>query len=341
MARSKVSRAGFDAISEALVILSVVVFFAVALAIGLGGNALSGVRDRLGVRPQAIAGVSVVATITVSPTPTTLGTAPLAVTAFQVATPVPVLATVDAILTAHADLAQASALPLTTPAASLEPSASPTEAQPSPTEAQPSPTETILALTLLSTPTMTIALPSQTPTQLVPSTPTNAPATSTSIATPTPALAVSTPTIASTRNPATVVSNPTGPATTTPLPPAASTATSAPASTSTYAPPVLIGSSPGSGTTVLSWSEATPLGANDFFDVRVWQDGQPAHGIANVQQASFVIGGNFPAGTYNWTIAIIHKQGGQIVTLVQAPTTLRFSWAPAGSGSSGGGPPTR
>ena len=103
--------------------------------------------------------------------------------------------------------------------------------------------------------------------------------------------------------------------------------------------PVLGGSSPVSGTIVLSWSEAGQLGPDDYFDVRVWQDGQPATGIANVQQTSYTIGGSFPAGTYNWTIAVVRKQGGQVVTLAEAATVLRFTWTPAGSG--GVNPPRR
>ena len=97
------------------------------------------------------------------------------------------------------------------------------------------------------------------------------------------------------------------------------------------------------GAMVLSWSSAGRLGPNDYFDVRVWQDGQPAYGIANVRQTSYTIGSGFAAGTYNWTIGVIRKQGGTIVTLSQAASTLRFTWTPAGSSGGGGGssPPTR
>lgn len=102
--------------------------------------------------------------------------------------------------------------------------------------------------------------------------------------------------------------------------------------------PVLGGASVASGSVVLSWSVAGQLGPDDYFDVRVWQDGQRPSGIANVRQTSYTIGGGFPAGNYNWTVAVVRKQGGQIVTLTQAGTTLRFGWAPAGSA---GGAPQR
>jgi hypothetical protein len=63
--------------------------------------------------------------------------------------------------------------------------------------------------------------------------------------------------------------------------------------------------------------------------VRVWKDGQPAYGIANVKTTTYQIGGSFPAGVYNWTIAVIRKQGnGSPDTLTVARPTLRFTWAP-------------
>jgi hypothetical protein len=86
------------------------------------------------------------------------------------------------------------------------------------------------------------------------------------------------------------------------------------------------------GTIVLNWSYAGQLGPNQFFDVRVWQSGQPANGIANTQQTSYTIGGSFPAGTYSWTIAVINKQNGTVQTLVIASQTMQFTWVPPGGG---------
>lgn len=102
--------------------------------------------------------------------------------------------------------------------------------------------------------------------------------------------------------------------------------------------PALIGSRASAGAIVLTWSYASQLEANDYFNVRVWQDGQPPNDIANVQDTTYTITGSLSAGTYNWTIAVIRKQAGQIQLVSVAATTLRFAWPPGGSG---GGPSTQ
>jgi hypothetical protein len=105
-----------------------------------------------------------------------------------------------------------------------------------------------------------------------------------------------------------------------------------PTSAPSAAAPVLAGTTTAPGSVTLNWTYGGQLGPDDYFDVRVWQNGQPANGIANVQQTSYVIGGSFPAGTYNWTIAVIRKQNGTTTTLSTASQTLQFTWAPSGGG---------
>jgi serine/threonine-protein kinase len=153
----------------------------------------------------------------------------------------------------------------------------------------------------------------------------------------------------------TPVSAPTRPAlpspTSKPVPTSRPTATSQPTATVTayvagpaatatptpgYSTPVLGSANVVPGAVILSWSYPGHLGADDYFDVRVWQDGRAATGIANVQTTSYTIGAGFPGGTYNWTIALIHKSGGAIQTVSVASQTGRFIWASAGGGGGGG-----
>jgi hypothetical protein len=81
----------------------------------------------------------------------------------------------------------------------------------------------------------------------------------------------------------------------------------------------------------LSWTYASTLAPDEYFDVRVWQDGQPAYGIANVRETTYAIGDGFPNGLYNWTIAVINRVNGIPVTLAQATTIGKFTWAQPGS----------
>ena len=87
---------------------------------------------------------------------------------------------------------------------------------------------------------------------------------------------------------------------------------------------------------ILKWSYAGQLGSSDYFDVRVWQDGQPANGIANVQQTSYTIGGGFPGGDIlSGSVAAIRKQG-VALQLSLRRIILSVHLAPAGRWGSKG-----
>jgi serine/threonine-protein kinase len=125
------------------------------------------------------------------------------------------------------------------------------------------------------------------------------------------------------------------PTTVTPLPSAPPTLSATAATAArTYPPPVLAPATSTGGSIILRWTYGAALANDEWFDVRVWKDGQPAYGIANVKSTTYEIGGNFPAGVYNWTIAVIRKSGnGSIETLTVAEQKLRFNWAPPGPSS--------
>jgi protein phosphatase len=184
--------------------------------------------------------------------------------------------------------------------------------------------------------------PAPTSTLLPP--PTSAVAAIGSISSPTPAATLSailgglaspppesaTPTVGvnPTRRPATVTSKA---ATRTAKSPARPTGTPTPV----YPPPVLRPAEVASGAVALGWTYAGQLAADEYFDVRVWANGQPANGIANVKQPSYVIGGSFPAGTYSWTIAVVRRTSdGTVLTVASAGQALSFTWSgPVRSGS--------
>jgi hypothetical protein len=86
---------------------------------------------------------------------------------------------------------------------------------------------------------------------------------------------------------------------------------------------------------VLAWSCAGQLAADEYFDVRVWKSGSPALGIANIRGFSYSIGGDFPAGDYNWTIVVIRRQGAVVKDVAAASVVGQFTWngSPGSSGS--------
>jgi serine/threonine protein kinase len=211
-------------------------------------------------------------------------------------------------------------------------------ATPLPTIAPPSP------LAVASTPTVdltatgvatTAAAPdAATPTSANPST--TAPATTVPAAVPTDTPAQPSPTAA----PASPTPLPSSPTSEPPTATVVRASPTAPPATATPVPstvaPVLTGSSAKSGAVVLSWSYGGQLGPNQYFDVRIWQNGQPPI-INGTQQTSYTIGGSVPAGTYNWTIAVMSKQNGTVQQVSVASQTLQFTWAPAGGGGKSGG----
>ena len=94
--------------------------------------------------------------------------------------------------------------------------------------------------------------------------------------------------------------------------------------------PILGTASNFGGAILLTWSYPGELASDEYFDVRVWQSGQAPDGIANVKGTSYQIGGNFPSGTYNWTIAVIRRlSDGSVETLSAAASTSTFTWSGA------------
>ena len=60
----------------------------------------------------------------------------------------------------------------------------------------------------------------------------------------------------------------------------------------------------------LEWSYECELAEDEFFDVRVWQDGDPHHGICWVKESFFVFAEPQDAGIYYWSIAVVSGKDG-------------------------------
>ncbi len=72
----------------------------------------------------------------------------------------------------------------------------------------------------------------------------------------------------------------------------------------------------------LEWQWEGELADNWYYDVRVWQDGQPAFGIAWEKEPRYILNGwllGQPSGLYYWTIAVIEGQDGQFIREVIPP----------------------
>src|SRR5438309_1230463 len=102
LARLKDKMSRSDAIWEALIVVVVLGFFVESLGAGFSLSAIAGLRGSLGTRPTAVEAAATIRTATQAPTPILFLTPTAPPTPSPIETSVPVLATVDAIMTAHA-----------------------------------------------------------------------------------------------------------------------------------------------------------------------------------------------------------------------------------------------
>jgi len=66
---------------------------------------------------------------------------------------------------------------------------------------------------------------------------------------------------------------------------------------------------------VLTWDWIRDLGENEYFDVRVWREGEPQYGITWTQENSFGLDGwlsTREAGEYFWSVAVIEGADGEV-----------------------------
>lgn len=129
-----------------------------------------------------------------------------------------------------------------------------------------------------------------------------------------------------------LTATPTRPAPVTPVapqpPPPVGTATTA------YAAPELVAPEDGTSTSVpvtLRWSWNGTLGPDEYFDVRLWQAGQPHYGIAWTKAPEFVLNDTSRQGTYFWSVAVVRGQNGKWVADLspEAPARQLTLSAPA------------
>ena len=155
------------------------------------------------------------------------------------------------------------------------------------------------------------------------------PPTVTPVAIQRPPTPTSPPTATATRMPT---------ATPSPTPAPSPTATSAPTDTpvpptpTPGPPPPPVLEAPADGVSllgtdfVLRWSWPGQLAEDQYFDVRVWREGEPHYGIAWAKQPEYPIKGyirDHGPGTYFWQIAVIRGENGQFLGEVAPPSEVR------------------
>ena len=76
--------------------------------------------------------------------------------------------------------------------------------------------------------------------------------------------------------------------------------------------------------TLLEWSWNGVLQADEYFDVRVWREGEPANGIAWTKDRSYEFDPRSKAsGNYFWNIVVIHGQDSKMLSELSQMATPR------------------
>ena len=83
-----------------------------------------------------------------------------------------------------------------------------------------------------------------------------------------------------------------------------------------YLAPTLV--SPASGSTVvagtqveLKWVSAGNLRSDEWYDVQIWKDSEPPHGIAWSKESYWTMPADYPPGKYRWRIVVIQGKDGK------------------------------
>ncbi|MEO1287275.1 MAG: PQQ-dependent sugar dehydrogenase [Chloroflexota bacterium] len=82
---------------------------------------------------------------------------------------------------------------------------------------------------------------------------------------------------------------------------------------------------------VLEWDWARDLQENEFYDVRIWREGEPAFGITWTSEQQFVAGDYLSqqtAGEYLWSIAVVegNEETRELINMIgEAPPERRFT----------------
>jgi hypothetical protein len=78
----------------------------------------------------------------------------------------------------------------------------------------------------------------------------------------------------------------------------------------------------------LSWAYDCELAQNQFFDVRLWRDGDPHYGVTWTKENSYPLDyERFGPGFHNWSVAVVSGQDGVVDSVVadEGPSR-RFEW---------------
>jgi len=77
---------------------------------------------------------------------------------------------------------------------------------------------------------------------------------------------------------------------------------------------------------VVRWTWEGDLGEHEHFDVRLWKEGAPHHGIGWSKEAHYAVHGD-PGVTYYWSVAVIYGKDGKMLEQLSPETPPReISW---------------
>jgi hypothetical protein len=101
-------------------------------------------------------------------------------------------------------------------------------------------------------------------------------------------------------------------------------------------------------TIVLTWDSAGALQDNQWYEVRLWENGTEWRGAVKTRSTSWQVPQDYNPGRYGWRVAVILTQDGNWVKDISPQSEMRFfvwnapqSQSDDGSSHSGGGPPSR
>jgi quercetin dioxygenase-like cupin family protein len=105
-------------------------------------------------------------------------------------------------------------------------------------------------------------------------------------------------------------------------------------------------------TITLSWNSAGTLQADEWYEVRLWENGTQWRGTAQTRDTSWQVSNDYNPGRYGWQVAVIIIQDGKWLKDISPQSDMRFfTWeAPpttpghdkkSSDGGSSGGPPRR
>jgi len=77
-------------------------------------------------------------------------------------------------------------------------------------------------------------------------------------------------------------------------------------------------------TVVLAWDAAGDLSGDQWYEVRLWENGTEWRGVAQTQNTSWQVPTDYNPGRYGWQVAVVLVQDGKWVKDLSPPSDMRF-----------------